>query len=242
MKKWRERYTVEALLGWLGQPTSALKDWQRENPDAIIEINGELIGVEVTTILPEFPSQRLRPQMWTAEANRIVGKTRDAYHSRHPEPLNVRIGFRPDWEPQRDSTVLVDELMELVERNARELASRAAVGPAITSRNPHPAVSWLYVNRTRFSALWEPSFVFTDRYASAGDIHETVRGKEARLSEYRLAVPKVWLAINCDLTGQEVAFDIPRPDFVVMTGFDRVFCCGFGMYQWVELLTVNPQA
>jgi len=239
-KKLRDRATIEALLRWSKQPASALKEWRRENPDTIIEIGGEVIGVEITKVIQQTPTQRLPPQMWELEAKRIVRKAQRVFHSRHPEPLNVRIGFRADWEPERESSALVNELATMIENELPALDGCAPHDASLARAIEHPVVSWLYVARTRFEALWEPSFIHTVQYASAGDIRDTVRRKEARLQDYRLAAPKVWLAIDCDLTGQGIALEMPAPDFLVTTGFDRVFCCGFGMYQWVELSTVRP--
>src|SRR5437868_3452160 len=155
-KKDYERTTVERLLHSPGHPTSALKEWQRENPDTIVEIDGERIGVEVTKIVPETPSQRLPPQMWSREAKRIVSKVQRAFQAQHPEPLNIRIGFRPEWEPERESSALVSELVEMIETNVRNLDERDPEGPALTRVHPHEAAGcWLYIDRTKFDALRE---------------------------------------------------------------------------------------
>jgi hypothetical protein len=44
-QKLRETAIVEALLRWRGaDPALALKEWNREAPDALIEVQGNLIG------------------------------------------------------------------------------------------------------------------------------------------------------------------------------------------------------
>ena len=104
-------------------------------------------------------------------------------------------------------------------------------------KDPHPAVSWAYVGSTRpeWGGHWAPSFGFEGARASAEDIASTVARKEPELAEYRRAASEVWLLIDCNLTGQGVAFYPPQTDITVVTGFSRVFCCGFGHWEWVEV-------
>ena len=75
------------------------------------------------------------------------------------------------------------------------------------------------------------------RCASAEDIAETVRRKEIHLESYRQVVPSVWLLIDCNLTGQGIFLYPPEhpAGFVLNTGFDRVFCCGFAGLGLIEI-------
>jgi hypothetical protein len=76
------------------------------------------------------------------------------------------------------------------------------------------------------------------RRASAADIEYTVSRKDPEVETYRKAAPTIWLLIDCDLSGQGVALDIPTPDFSIATRFDRIFCCGFRWWQWIEIPTI----
>jgi len=100
---------------------------------------------------------------------------------------------------------------------------------------PHPSVEWIYVGRSPSSSHWAPSIAGETRFASATDIAHTVARKEPLVETYRQAAPRAWLLIDCNVFGQGVALDVPREAFAVRTGFDRVFCCGFGGWRWVEI-------
>ena len=81
-----------------------------------------------------------------------------------------------------------------------------------------------------------------DERATAPDIIATVARKEPELADYLKAAQEVWLLIDCDVSGQSVALDVPVPDFTVATGFRRIYCCGFGRWQWVEVPCVPPSS
>lgn len=104
-------------------------------------------------------------------------------------------------------------------------------------------VSWAYVGVSQAgTSRWAPSFGWSGKRAGEEAIRATVGRKERELVEYRRAARDVWLVIDCGVTGQAVAFDVPDPDFTVVTGFNRVFCCGFGRWEWVEVPCVPIDA
>ena len=238
--KQRERATVEAFLLFQGYPPSALKEWDRERPDALIHINGQMIGVEVTKIVEVTQRQSAPPQQWTTEAHRVVRAAQESFERRHAVALIVSVQFRPAWQPKKgDAMPLGEEIATIIETTAPREAFVGALFEPVQLKDPHPAVSWVYVGHTKQSlgGRWAPSCSGTVQCATAEDIHRTVCGKEAGVEVYRRAAPNVWLLIDCDLTGQSLALDVPSLSggFILTTGFDRVFCCGFGMWKWVEI-------
>lgn len=100
---------------------------------------------------------------------------------------------------------------------------------------------WAYVGLTRaeLGGHWAPSFAGDVLRASPEDIKATVRRKDPEVAAYRQAAKSVWLLVDCDLSGQGISLDVPEPTFQLETSFDRVFCCGFGMWQWVEIPVVE---
>lgn len=241
MKKLYERAVVEAFLRWKGLPPSALEDSERERPDALIRVDERSVGVEVTTLTEANPRQRIAPQKWTIEAIRVVEAARIAFESSNHRPFVVRFEFRPDWQPpdRRMVPLLAAELAAVVEAAGNEVSSDSET--PLTLIDPHPAISWAYVGSTRpeWGGHWAPSFGFEGALAGSDDIASTVARKEAELAEYRRAASDVWLLIDCSLTGQGLAFYPPRAGIEVNTGFERVFCCGFGHWEWVEISCVR---
>jgi len=242
--KQRERSTIEAFLLFQDYPISSLVQWDRERPDGLVRLGEETIGIEVTTVVEATPRQTVPPQKWEAEARRAVRAAQASFEKRHSRALVVRIDFRPDWRPnKRKATELGDELATMVEeRTPSELLASDARFKHVQFRDPHPDVSWLFIGYTRQSlgGHWAPALGGQNQYATADDIQETVRRKEARIEIYRRAAAIVWLLIDCDLTGQGIALDVSHPiDFTVRSGFDRVFSCGFGKWRWVEIPCIN---
>ena len=78
-KKLRERAVVEAFLRSKGHPISALLEWDRERPDAIVRIDDSMVGIDVTQVVEVAPRQPMPPQMWTSEANRAMRYAQKAF-------------------------------------------------------------------------------------------------------------------------------------------------------------------
>lgn len=240
MDKQRERSTIEAFLLSQGYPISSL-DWDRESPDGLVQLEEGLIGLEVTEVTEATPRQEVPPQMWTDGAKRVVRFTQTAFEKLHSVALVVSIGFRPEWRPdKRQAAKLGDELVTVIEEEtpSESLASGVPFKP-FQVWEPHRDVSWLYIGHHRQSLVghWAPAFGGEYQGVTADDIQETVRRKEAKLKAYRLVAPTVWLLIDCDLSGQGIALDVSRlsSNVTVSSGFDKVFCCGFGRFEWVEI-------
>lgn len=241
MKKLIEKATVEAFLKFGGIADASLLEWDRERPDAVICLGTERVGIEITKLSEAVPRQSIAPQKWKAESERIVESARLAFESQSSEALVVRFEMAPDWNPPaRNVAAKVAEDLASVVRTALSAPRPfSRVDEPITSRKPHPAVEWLYIGKTRqeLGGHWRAAFAHDVRPASSDDLRVTVARKEHEIAAYRMSVPKVWLLIDCDLAGQGVALDVPTPGFTLSTEFERVFGCGFAMWQWVEITT-----
>jgi hypothetical protein len=237
MDKHRERATVKAFLAWQGYPISCLIEWDRERPDAIIRVADDRIGVEVTALTEVTRRQSTPPQQWVAEATRIVRAAQTAFEQRQSAALNVRLELRPAWCPgATKAQTLADEFASMIEKALVKPRPFSRPDEAITLREPHPELTWAYIDRSKLGGHWAPSFAHNIQRASIDDIRSTVERKEKEIAAYRSAAPSIWLLIDCNLSGQGLALDVPEP-LRITSGFDRVFCCGFGMWKWVEVLT-----
>jgi len=240
-KKLRERAIVEAFLRSQGLPASALIDADRESPDAVIEVNGVRVGVEIVTLIEAVPRQNVPPQRWTVEARRVVALAQRLFESRHPTALVVSFAFQPTWVPDRNKALhLAEKLVRLVEEHApHEILAGQRGDRPFQLRLQDSVVSWLYVGATNPSlgGRWQPGLAGLGRYASAADIEATIIKKERLAETYAQAVEPVWLLIDCDLAGQEICLQLPdsASPIALASRFERVFCFGFGFWQFVEI-------
>lgn len=239
-KKRQERATVESFLRSQGYPATLLIDGDRECPDALVRIDESIVGIEVTKVVEARQRQSAPPQQWVNEAHRIVRVAQESFERRHTVGLVVSIEFRSGWIPKKAHVTPVgEEIAVIIETKTPPEALAGFPFDPFRLKDPHPAVSWMYVGHTKQSlgGRWVPSIFGKTEYTTVADILMTVRGKETKVEVYRRAAPTVWLLIDCNLTGQGILSDVPNlPNgFTLTTGFDRVFCCGFGMWKWVEI-------
>jgi hypothetical protein len=241
MDKKRECATVKAFLCFYGYPLCSLKEWDRERPDALVQIDGRIIGIEVTTVVEATQRQLAPPQQWTTEAHRIVRAAQELFEKRHTVALNIRVGFRPEWLPKKSNTKLLgEEIATIIETKTPREAFAGAPFESIQQMVQHPAVSRVWIGYTQQSigGHWEPVIAGGYQYATDEDILKTVGKKEAEVAVYKRVTPDVWLLIDCDLIGQDIFLDLPNLSrgFTLPTGFNRVFCGGgAGRYNWVEI-------
>lgn len=240
MDKQRERATVEAFLRFQYYPISSLKEWDRERPDALVQLDERMVGIEVTKVIEATQRQAAPPQQWTTEARRIVRAAQESFERRHSMALVVSVEMKAEWQPRKgDAILLGEEIATIIETKTPREAFTGVPFEPVQLKDAHPAASWVYIGHTKQSlgGLWAPSFSGRIRSATAEDILRTVCRKEAEVAVYRRAAPNVWLLIDCDLTVQGILLDVPNlpKGFTLTTGFDRVFCCSFGMWEWVEI-------
>jgi hypothetical protein len=69
---------------------SSVEDWNRERPDVIVKIDGEVVGIEVTTLTDARPRQAIAPRRWIADALPLVHQAQEVVEARNPSPLVVR--------------------------------------------------------------------------------------------------------------------------------------------------------
>jgi hypothetical protein len=241
MNKLRERAIVNGFIRWGGQPGLSLLEWDRERPDALIADGDQIVGIEVTAINEAVSRQAIAPQKWTTEAFRIVDEARRIYETRSTTTVIVRFEMRHNWVPpiRQKFLNLAADLALLVEQTLTEPPAWLLDKEPYTLRDPHTDVSWAYISRSDYGNHWQPSISGEVLSVSEADVRSTIARKEVEVAAYRQVAPKVWLLIDCDVSGQGIALDVPMQHFAIESAFDRVFCCGFGMWQWVEILTVK---
>ena len=242
MNKVMERATVEAFLKAQSIPLLAVAEWDRERPDFLAAIDGTMVGIEVTYVSEAIPRHQTHPFQWGREARRIAKLAQRAFESVHPDRLVVRFNFRADWTPGAvKAPVLAKGLADAVAASLARGWPYNLPGQAIQWNKAHPSLADLWVNHSTLGeGHWDATFSGNVVAVSPADVRATVARKEHELPVYRTAASHQWLLIDCSVSGQHVAFDVPDP-VEITTGFDRVFCTGFGLWRWVEMAT-RPSA
>jgi hypothetical protein len=217
-----------------------LIDWKRERPDALIQIDEGIIGIEVTKVVEAVPRQSVPPQQWTTEARRIVRAAQESFERRYAVALVISVEFRPEWQPKKSDVIpLGEQIATIIETKIPREAFAGMPFHPVQLKAPHPAVSGVYIGYTPQSlgGLWAPLFAGPIRIATAEDILRTVSRKEVEIEVYKHAAPNIWLLIDCNLTGQGIFLEVPNLSrgFTLPTRFNRVFCGGLGMWEWVEI-------
>jgi hypothetical protein len=226
MNKARERRLIETFLACRGLSGVAVQD--HEEPDFLVELEGGLVGIEVTDLIEARPRQAVPPQQWTAEGRRLVRATQKVFEQANQRPVVVELSFNPQL-PAREfrDPALPRQLATAVEEHLLHQANGSwTLGPL--RRDPLPQLTSLYAAPLGASpSEWRLGSLSDVRPASCDDVVATVAGKESRVPKYRRACPVSWLLVNCDLVGEEVTLTVPDLPCRVSTAFDRVFCIDF---------------
>jgi hypothetical protein len=242
MNKQTELIIIDSLLRTM--PSATALETVREGPDVLIQVGAEIIGVEVTTVIETRPRQRTLPQEWVARATGAVSAAQAVFEAQHSVDLVVRFELSASWKPPKRDTAakFANELASVAADVYTKHFAKSLSAEPVTLRDPHPSVSWAYfaMSSRNSAGHWAPSFLQRVQSTSDDDIRATIAKKEPKVNDYRKAAERVWLLIDCDLSGQGISLDVPKTDFVVYTNFDRVFCCRFGLWQWVEIPVVKP--
>ena len=242
MDKVREIAIIEGFIRFGGIEGLSIRERDRERPDALLNLQDTVIGVEVTAIQGAQPRQAVAPQKWRASAVQVGEAARRAYEARNRPAVVAHFDMQPEWEPasQSGANRLASELAALVERTLNDPPRWPRDREPYTLRDPHPDVAWAYFSRSAYGNEWRATQAGEVVSVSEDDVRVTVGRKELKVATYRLAAPIVWLLIDCDVAGQGVAFGPPASSFAVASSFDQVFCCGFGSWEWVALPTQPP--
>ena len=238
MNKLQERAIVEAFIKFSGVRGLSLREWDREKPDALLDSEGGLVGVEVTTLREATPRQAVNTQAWLAASNRVLEATRRAFEAKTQAPVIVHLAMRSDWTPPNRKALvqLAADLAELIQQTLVTPPPWPRDSEPYELHDPRPGVRWIYIAQATRSSYWAPSIAGETRFASEEDIGLTIARKESKVAVYRQAAPTTWLLVDCNLFGQGVALDVPRGAVAVRTAFERVFCCGFPGWRWTEIV------
>ena len=95
-KKQRERYFLHAFLRISNLAATLIEE--REAPDFLLDVEGRLVGLEVTEVFLQNNGELLPPKIGEAIVDEIVARARRSYEERSGRPLHVSFGFLPNAE------------------------------------------------------------------------------------------------------------------------------------------------
>jgi hypothetical protein len=224
-----ERICLDRFLGEIKIIPDSVEAPKPPAPDFLIRFGSDVIGVEVTRLLPDSKGKRDTPQRQNSLRRRAMDLARDSYYEKNGHPLHVSAHFI-------GSISLEDnQLPGLAARLADFIASRAyrleihqgeVMEPCkYTNKLPEVAGLSLYRVTTPDSGAWSPSGSFWYRCALESDILPVLAKKEQKLNNYKAFSSKVWLLVIVENieAGELISAEPSTMPFSVRSDFNRVY-------------------
>lgn len=207
-----------------------------EHPDFLVEIGGQVTGIEVTKIfLEENPGEKGSP-IKAAESRRTkwLHTLAANYYKRHSTPIRLNLQTNSDLCAELSDALL----------SALEASSQMPLWKSVRVDIELPPGSWCVANVTRlpweFSeySLWR---ILNDHTCFVGDITRghllhALNKKSRRVADYLLWCEKVWLLLVADSGWNSGSFHIPNQlPMVGPTDFEKVWLLDYS--ETVQLLS-----
>jgi hypothetical protein len=226
-RKEHERMCVERFLAAIGKSPTLIED--SEAPDFRVRFGEELVGIEVTRLLPSGEGGKDSPQAQASLAESVMHQARELYYAAGGPPLHVTATFLPYAPLSRGRVAdLSRAIADFLRARASgfELWQRDMIEP-YEYTDKMPEVCSLHFTRVPSpeDGAWAASAFFMCRTAEEPDLAGVVARKAKKIASYRSAVPTVWLLVVVELVqaGELVSAPDPIASFSIATEFDRVF-------------------
>jgi hypothetical protein len=224
-----ERICLDRFLGAIERTPDRVEAPKPPAPDFLIWFRNELIGVEVTQLLPANKGRHDTPQRQASLRQRVMDLARKFYDEKEAHPLHVSADFL-DHVPLSDCRVpvLARSMADyLATRNwGFDTYGREVTEPfKYTDKLPELAGFRFMRVPTPDHGAWAPTFSFWCRPAFESDFLPVLARKERKLSKYRTFAPKVWLLVVVENieAGELISADPSKIAFSVKTAFDCVY-------------------
>lgn len=243
-QKLRERFLLERFIDAMGLVANI--EEEREAPDFLIRIDGQLIGVEVSEVfISHAPGKS--PQAQESISDRIVARARQHYDECGGAPAHVSICFYPGADLRglnRNRTA--ETLAKFVCSLQLSPWQRSEYRPEEVNGPLPDQIAFIH-------ALGVPSAEMAHwAVARAGwaapltmkILLDRVEEKAKRLSAYQAVVPENWLLLIADRTKPSQLFDLNAEldASAVATPFSRAFFYGYPEKRVLQLGSRNHDA
>ena|SRR5215212_6442586 len=245
-KKQVERYYLDTFRDVCGEfPAGEVID--TEEPDFLIKINDELLGVELTELYRK-PTNPGRPMQAVENiTDAIVQEACSIHHAADGPVLTVRVNFdlssKRVGKPQRSE--LASKLAAFVLKTPVEVDSSADLQNDYEDLSTFPEeITRIRIQRNRFRsrALWTvPRAAFIPRL-DAQLVQHRINEKNQRVSVYRTKSHQVWLLMVHTLhfsLASTFEYSSEALDHTYESYFDRTFLLNVFDRRLHELKTHN---
>ncbi|WBO86212.1 hypothetical protein [Hymenobacter yonginensis] len=196
-KQSRELYLLERFLPELldGKSYSLIQP-APPLPDVIIHIDGKLVGIEITDLIPDSGVRQRE-----AAQDAIVSQAQCLFEARHPIPLHVSVDFveSVDWK-RVDRKQAAVYLANCVEQQIKHLISNLARQSQFdicindVGHTHIQGFSLFYLDRLTESC-WSPITSFWVPEISSETVQAIIQRKSNNVGGYLTGCEEVWLLI-----------------------------------------------
>jgi hypothetical protein len=244
-QKDQERICVQRFLEAFGRVPTRVED--SEAPDFRVHFGDELVGIEVTRLLPFGERGKESPQAQSSLRAKVMTQARSLYEATGAPPLHVTAAFL-DHPPLSGIRVtsLSAAIAEFLRAQASdfELGQRDTIEPFEYTDKMREVydLHFIRVPSPEYGA-WAASACFWCRPADKSDFASVVSRKGEKIKSYRSAVPTVWLFVVVELAeaGELVSAPDPIAPFPIRTEFDRVFAFNWLTGGVSEILVIRAE-
>lgn len=216
-----------------------------DKPDFRGQRGSSRIGVEVTRFSPTrrpgypIPEEQESLQRWTMDMARAT------YQAGGGGPIHVSAMFNNDvpLTKKRAGEVAKEIANFLLAETRPLLIYQQSEFDTLFEDAFIPELGYLSAVRvaSEDETAWSAGYHGWVRHADAHDIHRVLEGKEKRVELYREACDELWLLIVFDVSYGSIADELPTDpvEFVIPTGFDRIFCLSPAGPRCVEVPVIS---
>jgi len=224
-KKSKEQAYVRSFLR-IGEIPARVLDDNREAPDFLLEVDGRLVGLEVTEV---FVREHPRASTKAAESvvDEIIDRAWRVYTARGGKALQVGLQFAWDADLRRVNRILAaDAIASFL------LLVDTPVGPVWHYDRRTPGFDRLPIPLVQIIAYCDPSLtvpVWTAPRAGwvapldSSALQSYIDDKAAKITRYRDAAPELWLLLAIDGRAPSQFFEPTQTPPTVISPFDRTY-------------------
>jgi hypothetical protein len=239
-KKLHEKFLLDRFLEHQGITPTRIDPG--ESPDFLINLDGRVIGIEVTELFIQRCNSeaRLLPEDPTLQAiesisTQIVSKAREIYFDANNPPVLSHIVFSNRITPvdKRKGDQIAKLIADQIQSMSRQ-DSKGAYWRSSEDEKENPLSEWVIfistwrVPEPRF-ARWSPNSAGLVSILTPARLQEEIDKKASKINTYKKRAEEIWLLIVADRTRSSQKFSV-MPDFPldsISSPFTKTFYYGY---------------
>lgn len=244
MDKDQEREIAKLLLRNLPDaPAGSLED--HEGPDFLLRTSRGLVGIEVVELFDKRPAEgNQTPAREFGQVMTVLSKAQEQSRERGLPPLQVVVQFTGDRMPDRQSSALAQELVDLV---SAALPPPGGFATLEQTYNLQPALPLevesidIFRPQGLIQHCWSPMGAGYANSGLADHLQSHIDGKRAKYQKYMTRCDTCWLVIYSSGLPGVSCFSSPGQleSTVFNSPFERTFYLEGFSQRPMELRTTN---